>query len=64
MILEIGLVVSLAVAVGLAFYKHGSLAAVEASAKKEAALIEAEAAKLEGDAKTTLSAIVARLKAL
>ena len=48
----------------LAVYKHGSVASALASAKKEAVLIDTYAAKVEGEVKTALTAIAARLKAL
>ena len=60
----IGLVVTAAVSVGLAFYKHGSLQNVLASAKREAENLEALASKVEADAKTDYAAIIARLKTL
>jgi hypothetical protein len=52
------------VATVVAIKKHGSLSAALTSAKKEASLIEAEAIKLEGEAKAALVAIAARIKAL
>lgn len=58
------LVVAVAVAVGVAFYKHHTLAAVEASAKKEFVNLEAVFAKAEATVKTSGTAIVNRLKAL
>lgn len=64
MILEIALVVALGIAVGLAFYKHGTLQNVLASAKREAENLEALASKVDADAKADYAAIVARLKAL
>ena len=54
---------AVAVAV-LAVKKHGSVSAALASAKKEAVLIEAEAVKLEGEAKAAILALVAKIKAL
>ena len=60
----IGLVVTAAVAIGLAFYKHGSLAAVKASAVKEAENLEALASKVEATAVADYKAIIARLKTL
>lgn len=62
-IVDIAVVVAATACAG-AVYKHGSLLAAVASAKKEAALIEAEAVKVEGEVKTALTAIAARLKAL
>jgi hypothetical protein len=69
----LALVVALAVAAGIAVYKHGSLAAAEASAKKEAAIVKADVllaaskleafgSKVEADAKVELAIIVADLK--
>lgn len=52
------------VATVVAIKKHGSLSAALTSAKKEAALIDTYAAKVEGEVKTALTAIAARLKAL
>ena len=63
MILELIAAAALVVAV-VAVVKHGSVSLALASAKKEAALIEAEAVKVEGEVKTALTAIAARLKAL
>ena len=63
MILEIVVAVSVIVAAA-AVIKHGNVADALASAKKEAELIEAEAVKVEGEVKTALTAIAARLKAL
>ena len=71
----IGLAVAAAVAIGVAFYKHKTLAAVEASAKKEAAYLktaavaeaqnlEALASKVEADAKIDYASMIVRLKAL
>jgi hypothetical protein len=75
MILLIALAASAAIAFGVALYKHKTLAAVEASAKKEAANVKtailAEVSKLEvlgtrleADAKADYSAALTRLKAL
>ena len=47
-----------------AIVKHGSVAAAEASAKKEIADIKAEFAKIEAAAKVDEAAIVAKVKAL
>jgi hypothetical protein len=58
------LAVTAGIAVGVAYYKHHTTAAVIASAKKEVANIEALYAKAETVAKTDLSAVVTRLKAL
>lgn len=63
MILEIIVIAAIVVAV-IAVVKHGNVEAALASAKKEAELIEAEAVKVEGEVKTALTAIAARLKAL
>jgi hypothetical protein len=63
MIFDIAFAVA-GVGFAIAVIKHGSVAAALASAKKEPVLIEAEAVKLEGEAKTALLAIVARLRAL
>ena len=63
MILEIIVAAAVVVAV-IAVVKHGSVSVALASAKKEAELIEAEAVKVEGEVKTALTAIAARLKAL
>ena len=63
MILEIIVVAAIGVAFA-AVVKHGNVEAALASAKKEAELIEAEAVKVEGEVKTALTAIAARLKAL
>jgi hypothetical protein len=57
-VLAVGIVAAVAVV------KHGSLAAALTSAKKEAANLEALAEKIEGDVKTEVLALVARLKAL
>ena len=64
-----------AIATAVAFYKHKTLAAVEASAAKEATIVKAavtaEATKLESlaskvdaDAKVDYAAVIAKLKAL
>lgn len=63
MILEI-LIGALAITAGIAVFKHGSLSAALTSAKKEATNLEAIALKLEGEIKTELAAIIARLKSL
>jgi hypothetical protein len=63
MIFEAIAIASVVIA-AIAVYKHGSVASALASAKKEAALIDTYAAKVEGDVKTGLAAISARLKAL
>jgi hypothetical protein len=53
-----------AVAVGVAFYKHGTLKNVVASAKKEASNLESIASKVADEAKGSFNAIVARLKTI
>jgi hypothetical protein len=52
------------IAAGIAIKKHGSLAAAEASAKKEAANLEALLVRVEQDAKADVLAVIARLKKL
>ena len=59
-----GALVGFAVAVGVAFKKHGTLKNVMASASKEAANLEALGSKIAADAKPAFDTIVARLKAL
>jgi hypothetical protein len=54
----------LAAALGIAFYKHGTLSAVIASAKKEVANIEAALPSVEATAKADIAKAVAALKAL
>ncbi|MFZ1973857.1 MAG: hypothetical protein WAU89_13485 [Candidatus Acidiferrales bacterium] len=64
MVIVLIAIAAVVIAVGVAIKKHGSLKAAEASAVREAGLIEAEAVKLEGEAKTALTAVVARLRAI
>jgi hypothetical protein len=64
MILIPVLAVSAAIAIAVAFYKHKTLTAVLASAKKEAANIETAVVSAEASVKAEVLAIVARLKAL
>ena len=52
------------VAAGVALKKHGSLSAVEASAKREAINLEALLVRVEQDAKADVLAVIARLKKL
>lgn len=59
-----GVVIAAAVAIIVAFYKHRSLAAVEASAKKEIAYLETLAEKVGTTVKADFTAAVARLKAI
>ena len=59
-----GVVVAAAVAIGIAFYKHHTTAAVIASAKKEALYLESVAISVTGEVKIAISGVVARLKAL
>ena len=63
MIFEAIAIASVVIA-AIAVYKHGSVASALASAKKEATIIDTYVVKLEGEAKTALAAISARLKAL
>lgn len=58
------LAVTAAVAIAVAIKKHGSLAAAEASFKKEIADFKAEFAKIEAAAKAEEVKIVADIKAL
>ena len=51
-------------AVILAIKKHGSLAAAEASAKREALFVEGILVKAEGELKTSLANLAARLRAI
>lgn len=64
MILELVLGGSAAVAVGIAFKKHGTLTAVLASAKKEAVNIENAVVSAEAKVKAEVLAIAARIKSL
>lgn len=56
--------VTTGVALGLAFYKHHTLSAVVASAKKEVAYLESVAEKVATEVKAEYTAAVARLKAI
>lgn len=56
--------VTTGVALGLAYYKHHTTAAVIASAKKEVAYLESVAEKVATEVKAEYTATVARLKAL
>lgn len=52
------------VSLGVALYKHKTLNAVVASAKKEVGYLEAYASKAEASVKAELTALAARLKAI
>lgn len=52
------------IALGLAFYKHHTLSAVVASAKKEVIYLESVAVKVSTDVQSAYTASIARLKAL
>lgn len=64
MILVAALGVAAVAAAAVAIKKHGSLAAAEASLKKEVANLEAFAGKVDAAAKADFEAVVARIKAI
>lgn len=64
MILVAALGVAAVAAVVVAVKKHGSLAAAEASLRKEVANLEAFAAKVDVAAKADFEAVVAKIKAI
>ena len=59
-----GVVLTAAIAIGVAFYKHHTLAAVIASAKKEVAYLESVAEKVDVTVKADFATAVANLKKL
>lgn len=63
MILQIAVGVAV-VAVGIAFYKHKTLAGVEASAKKEIAYLENFSTKIGATLKADFNSAVSRLKSI